>query len=186
MKGIHITGASGSGVTTLGRVLAARLGATHLDTDSFYWLASHPPFRDRRPVADRMEMMEQAFAAARQGWVLSGSLDGWGDPFIPRFSLVAFVYTPPAVRMTRLLERERDRYGAAIEPGGAMHTQHLEFVGWAEGYDHGGRPGRSLPRHEAWLATLPCPVLRLDGAQALDALIEAVIAGAGAIGAQEP
>ncbi len=175
MQGIHITGASGSGVTTLGRSLAMRLGWTHLDTDHFYWLPGNPPFQDRRPLEPRLEMMEQAFADAASGWVLSGSLDGWGDVFIPQFSAVIFLYTPPALRMARLVAREHERYGEAILPGGPMHAHHVEFVQWAEGYDRGDRSGRSLGRHETWLASLPCPVLRLDGAASTDALADQAI-----------
>jgi adenylate kinase family enzyme len=172
VQGIHITGASGSGVTTLGRALAARLGAAHLDTDGFYWLPTDPPFHERRALPDRLEMLEQAFAAADHGWVLSGSLDGWGNVFIPRFSIVLFVYTPHGIRMARIHAREIERYGDAVEPGGAMYEQHLEFLAWADGYDQGGQTGRSLPRHEAWLKTLPCPVLRLDGLLPVDVLVE--------------
>jgi len=173
VKGIHITGASGSGVTTLGRALAKRLGAAQLDTDDFYWLPTDPPFRERRAPAERVEMLERAFAAADQGWVLSGSLDGWGDVLVPHFSKVVFVHTPHEVRMARLLAREKTRYGAAIQPGGAMYDQHLDFVDWAGSYDRSDRPGRSLARHQAWLSTLPCPVLRLDGRLSVDMLVEA-------------
>lgn len=60
-----------------------------------------------------------------------------------------------------------------------MHAQHVEFVDWAASYDRSDRPGRSLERHEAWLRTLPCPVLRLDGRLAIEALVEAVFSGAG-------
>ena len=35
-------------------------------------------------------------------------------------------------------------------------------------YDRGDREGRSLPRHETWLAGLPCPVLRIEGAVPLE------------------
>ena len=129
--------------------MANRLGYAHLDTDNFYWMPTDPPFRTKRPPEDRLAMMTSAFDAAPNGWVLSGSLDGWGDPFIPRFSLVAFVYTPPATRMARLIAREHERYGAAVAPGGVMYDQHLEFVAWAEGYDRADRSGRSRPRHEA-------------------------------------
>ena len=176
MKGIHITGASGSGVTTLGRALAVRLGAAHLDTDGFYWLPTDPPFRERSLLPDRIAAMERAFANADHGWVLSGSLDGWGAVFIPCFSAVLFVYTPHDVRMARIHAREIERYGDAVQPGGAMYEQHLEFLAWADGYDQGGQSGRSLPRHEAWLKTLPCPVLRLDGLLPVDVLVEATVA----------
>lgn len=176
MRRIHITGASGAGVTTLGAALAKRLGAAHLDTDHFYWLPSDPPFRDRRPVGSRLSMMQEAFETSPRGWVLSGSLDGWGDVFIPLFDRVVFLYTPPSERMARLLAREQARYGEAILAGGPMYEQHLEFVAWAEGYDNGGRAGRSLARHEAWLATLPCPVTRLDGTLSVEALTDAILA----------
>lgn len=49
---IHIFGASGSGTSTLGRAVAARLGYAFLDADDFYWLPTDPPFREKRDVAD--------------------------------------------------------------------------------------------------------------------------------------
>jgi hypothetical protein len=38
-------------------------------------------------------------------------------------------------------------------------------------YEDGAREGRSLVRQEAWLAGLPCPVLRLDGSRPLSELV---------------
>ena len=159
---VHIVGASSSGTTTLGAALAERLGGAHLDTDTFFWEATDPPFTTKRPEAERVALME-AEMAGRSSWVISGSLMGWGDSFIPRFDLAVFLQVPPGVRLARLMERERTRYGAAIEPGGAMHAQHLEFLEWARGYDVPGFAGRSLERHLAWLAELPCPVIRIAG-----------------------
>jgi hypothetical protein len=71
-------------------------------------------------------------------------------------------------------------YGAAIEPGGTMHAQHLEFVEWARGYDRPEFAGRSLARHRAWLASLPCRVIELDGAADLAGSVDAVVQAAGA------
>jgi adenylate kinase family enzyme len=172
---IHLTGASGSGTTTLGAELARRLACPHHDTDSFFWLPTDPPFLDARPVAARLAMLGAALGAS-DGWVLSGSLDGWGDPLIPRFDLVVFLALDPDVRMARIRTRERSRYGAAIEPGGDMHEASTAFLSWAEAYDAGSRPGRSRPRHEAWLARLPCPVLRLDTARPVADLADTVLA----------
>ena len=178
---LHITGASGCGVSTLGAAVARRLGAAHLDTDAFYWLATDPPFQSSRPIPERLAMLEAAFAAAPDGWVLSGSLDGWGDPLIPRFERVIFLTAPAALRMARLAERERRRYGAAIEEGGPLHAHHLDFMAYAAGYDTGvftgALRGRHRARHEAWLAILPCPIHRLDGAQSTDLLVDVVLAG---------
>lgn len=62
---IHLTGASGAGVTTLGAALATRLGGVHLDTDDFYWLTT-TPYREKRAADERLRLLGEAFAAAPQ------------------------------------------------------------------------------------------------------------------------
>jgi len=48
------------------------------------------------------------------------------------------------------------------------------FIEWASHYEDGGREGRTLEKHLAWLAKLPCPVLRLDGSRPLPDLVAEV------------
>jgi adenylate kinase family enzyme len=183
-RAIHITGASGAGTSTLGRALAARLGAAHLDTDDFYWLPVEPVYSQKRPAAERLRLLGDAFATAgARGWVLSGSISDWGAPLIPLFSMVVFLRTPTEIRIARLRAREAKQFGAeAIAPGGSRHAEHEAFIRWSAAYDAGTIPGRNvtisgrnLARHEAWLAKLPCPVLRLDGSEAVDTLIGKVL-----------
>jgi adenylate kinase family enzyme len=158
---IHIVGASGSGTSTLARAVAARLGAVHLDTDDFFWIPSDPPFEKIRERGERQALLGEALTR-HPAWVLSGSLCGWGDIFIPRFELVVSLWLAPDIRLTRLRERERQRYGDAIAPGGPRHAAFEAFIAWAAGYDEGlDIPERCLKLHEQWLATLPCPVIRL-------------------------
>ena len=162
MTRVHVVGASSSGTTTLGAALARRLGGAHLDTDNYFWAPTDPPFTTRRPPEDRVALME-ADLAGQDAWVISGSLMGWGDVFVPRFDLVVFLYVPPQARIARLMAREVERYGQEVLPGGRMHEAHLAFVEWARGYDRPGFEGRSLERHRAWLAGLTCPVLEIAG-----------------------
>jgi adenylate kinase family enzyme len=173
---IHITGASGAGVTTLGRALADVLAIPHADTDDYFWQPTDPPFRHRREKAGRLRLMHEIFLG-RSGWVLSGSLDGWGDPIIPQFDLVVFVHTAQAIRLGRLRAREARRFGAgAVAPGGWRHQETEAFIDWASQYDEGGVDIRSFEKHQAWLAALPCPVLRLDGARSTPELVNEVVA----------
>jgi adenylate kinase family enzyme len=175
---IHITGASGSGVTTLGKSLSARLGAVQLDTDDYYWLPTSPPYMTPREVPERLELIAAAIGSAgARGWVLSGSIGDWGAPLVPLFQLVVFVRTETAIRMTRLRQRGIEREGAdQIAPGGPRELQYREFLDWAAGYDTGINTGRSLAKHETWLAMLDCPVLRVDGAEPTEALADRVLA----------
>ena len=175
---IHITGGSGSGTTTLGAHLAIALGIAHHDTDEFYWQPTDPGYTEKRPVPERLALMERMFLA-RPDWVLSGSLTGWGDPLIPRFDLVVRLTLSPETRLARLIARERLRNGEAIAPGGPREGSHRDFVRWARRYDDADFAGRSLRRHTEWCAALPCPVLVLDSAAAPGALVAQVRAALG-------
>lgn len=173
---IYITGASSAGVTTLGKTLAPQLGVRQVDVDDFYWMPTDPPYRVKRLPADRVRLIAAALGTG--GWVLTGSFDGWGDALIVEADLIVFVETPHALRMQRLMAREQQRYGARLLPGGDMHEAHLAFVDWAEQYEHPrpGYSGRSLARHEAWLAQQTRPVVRLAGTQTPEVLAAAVMA----------
>ena len=74
---IHIFGASGSGTSTLGRAVAARTGFRCMDTDDYYWLPAEPMYTLKRPIPERLALMERDLDTAEDA-VLSGSLVGWG------------------------------------------------------------------------------------------------------------
>jgi adenylate kinase family enzyme len=171
---IHVTGASGSGVTSLGRALAEALALPHHDTDDYLWKPTTPPYRELRDIAERLRLMKEMFLP-RADWVLSDGLDGWGDDLISSFDLVVFLKTPHKLRMQRLRARKATHFGAdAVGPGGRRHEETEAFIEWASHYEDGSREGRNLARHESWLLRLPCPRLRLDGSQPLSELVAEV------------
>ena len=159
---IHIFGASGSSTTTLGRALAEHLRCPHFDTDTYFWMPTEPPFTQHRerPLRERLLMED---LTAYHGWVLSGSLCGWGDIAMSLFTLVVFLWIPRDLRMGRLYHRERERYGERMMPGGDMYEQSQAFLQWAAAYDGGDVTMRSRALHEQWLRTLPCPIVRIEG-----------------------
>lgn len=166
-------------------MLAGRLGSQHFDTDDFYWLPTDPPFRDKRPIARRLDLMDEMFLP-RADWVLSGSLSGWGDRLIPRFTHVIFLTMAPGPRLARLRARERRRHGDDIAPGGPLHETFRGFLDWAMSYEDKTFQGRTRQMHESWLARLPCPVIRLDAAQPPDALALRALEALDGAGAPAP
>ncbi|WP_438445358.1 AAA family ATPase [Gorillibacterium sp. sgz5001074] len=156
---IHILGASGSGASTLGKSLARRLPHAHFDGDDYFWAEK---FTVPRAPAERIRLLKQDLAM-HDRWILSGAVCGWGDELQNELDLVIFLHIPKEVRLHRLQERERQRYGDAVLPGGVLYEQSRAFLKWASLYDEAGMDVRSLRLHESWLSELPCPVLRLEG-----------------------
>ena len=97
---LHIYGASGSGTSTLGRYLAEQFQYAFLDSDDYFWLPTDPKFTTKRPIEQRVPLIRQDIAAAKNGAVLSGSLVGWGDALIPDFTLAVRVVTDTPTRLS--------------------------------------------------------------------------------------
>ena len=107
--------------------------------------------------------------------MVSGSLVGWGDPLIPRFTLTVRLIVPHDVRMARIERREQERYGDRILPGGDMYQIHRDFLQWAAGYEDGPATMRSKAMHDLWQQKLACPLLTLDGTRPVEELVNEVL-----------
>jgi adenylate kinase family enzyme len=171
---IHIFGASGSGTTTLGARIAGELGCLHLDTDDFYWEQTELAFQEKRPVEERLRLIDEAIGEEKS-WVMSGALCSWSDSLVGRFTDVVFLWVPWGIREQRLRDREAMRFGKeALEPGGEMHLNHAEFIEWASRYDTAGLEQRSRYSHEKWLQELPerIRIVAIHEAHPVDRVVE--------------
>jgi hypothetical protein len=72
-----ITGASGSGTSTLARSVAGRLRIAAFDADDYFWLPTSPPFVSKREPQERLAMILRDLGAAGN-CVLGGSIVDWG------------------------------------------------------------------------------------------------------------
>lgn len=149
---ILITGASGSGTTTLGQSIAAKHGWSFIDADDYYWLPTNPPYKDKREKSSRLELILEKMNK-QECSVLSGSIMDWGSELEDSFDLIVFLYLDASIRVERLKKREEEELGYA-DP---------EFLKWAFEYDTGPSTGRSLVRHEKWLSERKCKILRIEG-----------------------
>ena len=172
---VHIFGASGSGTSTLGREVARRSDLPFFDADDFFWQKTDPPFQRAQDPETRQRLLMEALSAD-PGWVLAGSISGWGDLAIGLFDLALFVEVPTEIRLERLRAREQRRFGDRIAPSGDMHEQHRAFLDWAARYDEGGMDVRSRRLHAEWMKRLACPVLKLDGLLSFDILAGRIVA----------
>lgn len=174
IKRIHILGASGSGTSTLGKALAEKFNSIHFDTDDYYWLPPKHSFTQKRELVERQNLLMNDLVN-HDSWILSGSLCGWGDIYIPMFDMVIYLWLPQDIRMARLIKREEQRYGEDIKPNRQKHPQFIEFIEWASKYDNGGLDIRSRVTHEEWLKGLSCPTIRIEGDLETEKRIEIIL-----------
>lgn len=171
---ILIYGPSGSGTSTLAAAISLQTGFAHLDTDGYLWMPTDPPFTTKRSPLERLICLRQDIARAENA-VISGSLVGWGDAIRKDVTLAVRLYAPTDVRIRRIKQREFERFGARILPGGDMYEQHQAFLKWASDYDDGGPDMRSIAQHDLWQQGLCCDRLELDGTLPVETLTDAVL-----------
>ncbi|MEM9338806.1 MAG: AAA family ATPase [Bacteroidota bacterium] len=159
---IHIFGASGSGVTTLGKALAEKLKVPYFDTDDYYWKKTDPPFTQKEAIPDRQANILKDTAPLND-WILGGSLVSWGEFIKDTFELAIFLYLPAEIRMERLKKREYERYGNIIFDDPIRHQQYLDFIAWASRYDDDTFEGRSKKIHLNWYDTLKSQKIKIVG-----------------------
>ncbi len=169
---ILITGASGSGTTTLGQALAAKLDFAFFDLDNYYWLKTDPPFQNKRDAKERQSLLLGDLAKVSSA-VLSGSLVNWGEELEDSFSFIVFLTLEASIRVERLRKRELIVLGRVDE----------EFLIWAAQYDEGKLSGRSRAKHEDWLSKRSCKIIRIDGDLSVEERIERFLTEMNGIGA---
>ncbi len=164
---IHIYGASGSGTSTLGRKISEELGYKFMDTDDYFWLPTNPQYTTKRRKEERIVLMKKDISEA-DNVVISGSLNDWGDELIPLFTLAIRLVTDTEIRIERLKNRQKQKFGDRIMPGGDMYENHMEFLEWARKYDTGSVNMRSKAQHDEWQKLLLCKQIVLNGADDLE------------------
>lgn len=174
---IHILGASCAGSTTLGEALSAALNIPYFDTDRFFWEKSVVPYTVKREAQVRNGLLKDELRKS-ENYIVGGSLVSWGEEWKQMFDLVVFLYLPKEIRLERLVKREIERYGNNIYDDPQRHKLFLEFIDWASKYDDRSFTGRNIGIHENWLASVNCPVIKIEGdttvAERLSRIIDAI------------
>jgi adenylate kinase family enzyme len=163
IKHIHVFGASGSGSTTLGAKISKAKKYAHFDTDNYLWRAEVPPFGKLRNPLERNSLLDNDLRS-KAPWLLSGSLNSWGDFAIRFFDLVIFLFVPHEERMKRYTSRYINLFGNDIlDNAHPLNKKFNAFKTWASSYDDGKSELYSKEIHEKWLKKVDCSVVRIEG-----------------------
>ena len=167
-------GPSGAGKTTLGKIVAEKLGFIFVDIDEYIWkMDTEKPFTVMYSREEKISRLMNAISEAEH-FVMAGSMDSFHEHFDPFFELVVYLYADTQIRVERARSREQKKFGNRVQKGGDMYEEHLKFLEGIAGYDL-GFGGTSLQLHQKWLESLSCKVIRLDGKDSLEQNTKTII-----------
>lgn len=172
--GIMIMGAAGAGKTSLGKLVAEKLGFKFIDIDEYIWRNdTEKPFTIMYSKGEKIRRLMDAISEA-ESFVMAGSMYSIHEYFDPYFELVVYLQTDTETRLERVQERELRMFGNRILEGGDMYGDHQKFLKDVAGYEN-GTGASTLQQHEEWMDALKCKILRLDGGRGLEENVEIIV-----------
>ena len=153
---IIVCGGNGAGKSTLGPCLARRLGCPFRDIED-YWFPKTDPGNPYGEARRREEVAALLLADLErpEGLVLAAVKGDFGPAVEGLFTCAVLVEVPKVLRMERIRDRSRRKFGDRMALGGDLYRQEREFFRMAE--------ARSQEDVTAWLAKTGLPVVRVDG-----------------------
>ena len=172
--GIMIMGAAGAGKTTLGKLVAEKLGFKFIDIDEYIWRNdTENPFTLMYSKEEKICRLMEAISEVEH-FVMAGSMYSFHEHFDPYFELVVYLQTDTKIRLERVQKRELQLFGNRILEGGDMYEAHQKFLEDVAGYEK-GIGASTLQQHKEWIDTLQCKILNLDGGRELEENVRVIV-----------
>ena len=164
-SGIVICGLNGCGKSTLAREVAAALGFKRMDVEDYYFLPSAVPYANSRSKAEVARLM-LCDMDRHPCFVLASVRADWGKEINGHYALAVALTAGKETRLSRIQQRETDKFGSRVLPGGDMYVQQQRF--------HKVAAGRTEDIVEESLIALSCPILRLNGESPIEENVQKI------------
>lgn len=158
MSGIVVCGLNGSGKSTFANALATQLGWEFVDIEDCFFPKDDPEYLYSNPRS-REEATAVLLQRIRESehFVLASVKADYGWEVEKLFTLAVWLRTDAQTRAKRVRQRSYNKFGFRMLPGGDLHQVEENFFTFCD--------NRREDEVEAWLSTLPCPTVQLDGTQ---------------------
>lgn len=162
--GILVCGLNGSGKSTLGKALAKEIGYNFIDNEDLFFPKDNPNylFANPRPKEEAICILMDTIKE-NENFVFSAVKGDYGEKIIPLYDYAVWIEVPKEIRLQRIRNRSFQKFGSRMLPGGDLYEKEEAFFAMVE--------GRTENYVEAWIQTLHCPVLKVDGTKSVEDIV---------------
>ena len=154
--GILICGLNGVGKSTIGKMLAERIGYIFIDNEDLFFPKTDPTylFSSPRSKEEVIRLLEERIVNNSR-FVFAAVKGDYGEKLLASLDYIVLIDVPKQIRGQRVRDRSYAKFGERILPGGDLYDKEAAWFSLTD-----SRPENYTT---TWLETINCPVIRIDG-----------------------